>query len=321
MDKIIEKLAGVLSAEDLNEVKASFESAVDERVQAKLDEETKNLAKKADEFCQLKIKEAVEKKTAELEELANKYCEERCAKITEKAQKRVDTQCKKLEEAAEQYIFEYFEEKFKERYGEELDRIEESMISGMDKYLEYTISEKISPKLIQKTAVNETYEPIINAIKTAFEDKYVPLDTTGSSKIREANADKAQLEESLKKQVSENMRLAKMVEDAQKRAVVAEATSGLADAQKARVQKFFESKSYSETKRDINEYISVINERAPLMKTQTRRIVESRTAPKTAKKSSFVEDTTDNLITEKYRPKQQLSATDAFLLKSANYCK
>ena len=59
MDKIIEKLSGVLSTEDLNEIKNAFESAVDEKVQSKLDEETVNLAKKADEFCQKKIEKAV----------------------------------------------------------------------------------------------------------------------------------------------------------------------------------------------------------------------------------------------------------------------
>ena len=36
MDKILEKLAGVLTAEDLQEIKESFESAVEERLQAKL---------------------------------------------------------------------------------------------------------------------------------------------------------------------------------------------------------------------------------------------------------------------------------------------
>ena len=67
MDKIIEKLSGVLSPEDLNEIKNAFESAVDEKVQSKLDEETVNLAKKADEFCQKKIEKAVAEKTAELQ--------------------------------------------------------------------------------------------------------------------------------------------------------------------------------------------------------------------------------------------------------------
>ena len=63
MDKILEKLAGVLTAEDLQEIKESFESAVEERLQAKLEEEKQAIAKKADEFCNQKIKEEVEKKT------------------------------------------------------------------------------------------------------------------------------------------------------------------------------------------------------------------------------------------------------------------
>ena len=39
MDKILEKLAGVLTAEDLQEIKESFESAVEERLKVKLEEE------------------------------------------------------------------------------------------------------------------------------------------------------------------------------------------------------------------------------------------------------------------------------------------
>ena len=146
-----------------------------EKVQSKLDEETVNLAKKADEFCQKKIEKAVAEKTAELEDLANKYCEQRCAKITEKAQKKLDAQQKKLEEAAQLYILERFEEMYKEKLGEDLDNLEESLLTNLDRWLEYTLTEKIDPKLIQKAAVNETYEPIINAIKNAFENQYVAL--------------------------------------------------------------------------------------------------------------------------------------------------
>ena len=239
MDKILEKLAGVLTAEDLQEIKESFESAVEERLQTKLEEEKQAIAKKADEFCNQKIKEEVEKKTVELENLANQYCEERCAKITEKAQEKLDTQCKKLEEAAEQYIYEYFDEKFTEKYGKELEALEEKVITGLDKYLEYNISEKISEKLINKTAMTETYAPIIEGIQHLFEEQYVPMDLTGSKKLREAKAENAELEKSLKKQLAENMRLIDLVEDSTKKATIAEKTYGLDATQKARVQKFF----------------------------------------------------------------------------------
>jgi hypothetical protein len=315
MDKIIEKLSGVLSAEDLNEVKKAFESAVDERVQTKLDEETKNLAKKADEFCQKKIEEAVAKKTAELEDLANKYCEERCAKITEKAQKKLDSQQKKLEEAADQYICEYFDEKYKERFGQDLDDLEESLLTNLDKWLEMTISEKISPKLIQKQAVNETYEPIINAIKSAFEDQYVALDTTGSAKLREAKAEAAELRESLKKQVESGMRLSDKLDAAQKRALIAEKTRGLSSSQVSRVNKMFESKDYAETKEDIDEYVAMLNERAPIMK----RPFAKPLSEKFKSNSLKVEDETQDIITEKFHPKKNLSESQDFLLKAASY--
>ena len=71
MDKILETLSQKFSAEELNEVKKAIEFTVDEKVKAKSEQEAKMIAKKADEFCQKKIKEAVEKKTAEIEEIAN----------------------------------------------------------------------------------------------------------------------------------------------------------------------------------------------------------------------------------------------------------
>ncbi len=316
MDKIIEKLAGVLSAEDLNEVKAAFEAAVTERLQAKLDEETSNLAKKAEEFCQLRIKEAVEKKTAELENLANKYCEERCAKITEKAQARLDAQTKQLEEAAQQYIYMFFEEKYQERCGEDLKELEESLIGTLDNYLEYTISEKISPALIKKTAINETYEPIIKLIQNAFEDKFVPLDTTGTRKIQECKVENAQLRKDLATQCNEVHRLNEMVDKANKRALIAEKTAGMTPNQVARVKNIFESKSYATTKKEIDSYVEVMNERAPIMKRPTQRLQENTTL-KT--KSLNVEDTTEDIITEKFQPKKKMSQTDSFLLQAAHF--
>ena len=156
MDKILEKLAGVLTAEDLQEIKESFESAVEERLKVKLDEETDSLTKKADEFCKQKIKEAVDKKTAELEDLANKYCEERCAKIALKEQEKLNAQCKKLEEAAEQYIYEFFDEKFTEKY--------DSFVENLTAQFNEKAWEKISLKdsvALSKADFFDIYEEIM----------------------------------------------------------------------------------------------------------------------------------------------------------------
>lgn len=314
MDKILEKLAGVLSAEDLNEVKAAFESAVEERLQSKLDEETKHLAEKADEFCQKKIQEAVAAKTKELEELANQYCEERCAKISENAQNKLDMQCKKLEEAAQQYIYEYFDEKFTEKYGEELQAIEEKVIDNLDKYLNYSINEKIDSSLIKKTAVNEMYQPIIEGIQNLFENQYVPMDCTGSKKLREAKAEIASLHESLNKQVADNMRLVEQRDAAKKASIVAEATRGLSERQAARVQKFFESKSLADTRNEIGDYVEVLSEQATAMRDSRSKLFER--AKPVSRSLKMMDETTD-IVPE--RKKSSLTESDAFLLKSAKF--
>ena len=189
MDKILETLSQKFSAEELNEVKKAIEFTVDEKVKAKSEQEAKMIAKKADEFCQKKIKEAVEKKTAEIEEIANKFCEERCDKLSKEADAKVESYKKKLEEASEQYILEYFDEKFTEKYGQELEAIEEKVITGLDKYLEYNINEKIGPEMIQKTALQETCQPIVEEFIHILEDRYVAPNTTGSKRIRELKAE------------------------------------------------------------------------------------------------------------------------------------
>lgn len=321
MDKILETLSQKFSAEELNDIKKVFESAVDEKVRVKMDEEAKVIAKKADEFCQKKIKESVEAKTAQLEEIANKFCEERCAAISKEANEQVESYKKKLEEISEQYIFEYFQEKFTEQYGKELEAIEEKIIRGLDKYLEFNINEKISPNLIQKTALQETYAPIIEGIKRLFEDEYVPMDLSGSKKIRELKAENTQLKASLTKRTDENMRLAELVESTGKKQIISEKISDLTPAQRIKVKKFFKEKSLNETKKDIDAYIEMIQEQTESidsMRYERERLFEGR-KEKPVRKTRFVEDKTNETLTEKFRPtKRELSARERMMLGSAD---
>jgi hypothetical protein len=320
MDKILEILAEKFTAEELNEVKKSIESTVDEKVQAKLDEETKVVAKKAEEFCQTKIKEAVEKKTAEIEEIANKFCEERCDKLSKEADAKVESYKKKLEEASEQYILEYFDEKFTEKYGQELEAIEEKVITGLDKYLEYNINEKIGPEMIQKTALQETCQPIVEEFIHILEDRYVAPNTTGSKRIRELKAENAEVRASLQKQLDENMRLAELVESTGKKSLISEKVADLSADQRLKVRKFFKEKSLNETKKDIDAYIEMIQEQADsinAMRYEREQLFENHEKP--VRKSRYVEDRTNETITEKFKPKRrELSARERMMLGSAN---
>ncbi|MBQ2653518.1 MAG: hypothetical protein IJF83_08175 [Methanobrevibacter sp.] len=320
MDKILETLSQKFSAEELNEVKKAIEFTVDEKVKAKSEQEAKMIAKKADEFCQKKIKEAVEKKTAEIEEIANKFCEERCEKLSKEADAKVESYKKKLEEASEQYILEYFDEKFTEKYGQELEAIEEKVITGLDKYLEYNINEKIGPEMIQKTALQETCQPIVEEFIHILEDRYVAPNTTGSKRIRELKAENAEVRASLQKQLDENMRLAELVESTGKKSLISEKVADLSADQRLKVRKFFKEKSLNETKKDIDAYIEMIQEQADsinAMRYEREQLFESHEKP--VRKSRYVEDRTNETITEKFKPKRrELSARERMMLGSAN---
>lgn len=320
MDKILETLSQKFSAEELNEVKKAIEFTVDEKVKVKSEQEAKMIAKKADEFCQKKIKEAVEKKTAEIEEIANKFCEERCEKLSKEADAKVESYKKKLEEASEQYILEYFDEKFTEKYGQELEAIEEKVITGLDKYLEYNINEKIGPEMIQKTALQETCQPIVEEFIHILEDRYVAPNTTGSKRIRELKAENAEVRASLQKQLDENMRLAELVESTGKKSLISEKVADLSADQRLKVRKFFKEKSLNETKKDIDAYIEMIQEQADsinAMRYEREQLFESHEKP--VRKSRYVEDRTNETITEKFKPKRrELSARERMMLGSAN---
>ena len=320
MDKILETLSQKFSAEELNEVKKAIEFTVDEKVKVKSEQEAKMIAKKADEFCQKKIKEAVEKKTAEIEEIANKFCEERCEKLSKEADAKVESYKKKLEEASEQYILEYFDEKFTEKYGQELEAIEEKVITGLDKYLEYNINEKIGPEMIQKTALQETCQPIVEEFIHILEDRYVAPNTTGSKRIRELKAENAEIRSSLHKQLDENMRLAELVESTGKKSLISEKVADLSADQRLKVRKFFKEKSLNETKKDIDAYIEMIQEQADsinAMRYEREQLFERHEKP--VRKSRYVEDRTNETITEQFKPKRrELSARERMMLGSAN---
>ena len=310
MDKILEKLATLgVQAEDLNDIKKSFDEAVEAKVKINSDKEARVLAEKSADWCKKQIAEAKQKITAETEEMAKLYCQ----KIKEQYEKEAN-------EKVQAFVFNQLEEKFREKYGEELKAIENKVITGIDKYLEFNIKEKIGPKLIQKTAMSEMYAPIIDGVKSLFEEQYIPLDLTGAKKIREMKAENAELQKSLKKQLSENLRLAEVAEVNSKKALIAEKTEGMTPRQKAKVNRLFENKTFSETKKDIDNCIEMLDEEAD----QIRALREDRQrlferAQRAKRQSAFVEDKTEN-INEGYKRPRSLTRNEENLLRSARYC-
>lgn len=312
MDKVLAilKEKAHLSDEDLNTIKETFETAV----KARVDEETKVVNGKADEYCRQKIDSAVALKTQQLETLAEQFCEKKAATIARKADKKIAEQTKKLETLTQQYINEFFEEKFKERYGEELQAIEDRVVEGVDVYFNYAVNEKINPELITKTAINETFAPIVQGIRSLFEEQYVPLNVSGTKKLKEANRKIAELESKLKEQYNENIRISEAAEQSAKKALIAEKTEGFTAEQKEKVNEFFQGKSFSTVKEDIDNYCSIITETAlPIVKTAT--LNEAR--QQALRKTPSIEDATPDFVSEKFKPINE--DVDSFLTKANEY--
>lgn len=303
MEKLLDllKTANVdISEADLNSVKAAFNEAVEARVQ----EQSKLIAEKADTFSEERIQEEVAKRVAEqkaiMEAITTKYCQKKALTIAKKADRKIAEQKKKLTAAAQKYIVEYFDVEFEKKYGEELEQIEENVLNKLDDYLEHVVNEEIDPSIIESIAINETYAPIISGIQSLFQEQYVPLNASGKKKVKELATEKAQLESSLRKQVDLNMELKESNKVLKKAALIAEACIGMSAKEAEQVREYFEPKKLDETKADLPGFVKMLKEKAEDMREQDPMITEKTKQPKAGKSFSVrIEDNTNDFVNEK----------------------
>jgi hypothetical protein len=341
MDKIVEKLKALgLTEEDLNGLQESFNEAVDARVKA----ESNLISERAEEYVAQRVDELVQAKSKKLDEEADQFIKIKTATIAKNASIALNEKTAEVEKACQDYISEYFEKAFAEKYEKELALMEESILAQLDRYLDYAIVEKISPDQIKQAAVNETFAPIIKGIQNLFEEQYVPLNVSGKKKIKEAQAHVAELEETLQKQINENMTLSDRAEKYAKRALIAEKTVGLSTEDAANVKKFFAEKSFATTKQDIDAYCGMLRESArriteareqairesKVPTKEYRSLVAESAAKRQPAKPAFVpksitEDSTPDFVNERIKSHKESRErldenTDAYLTSVARYC-
>lgn len=184
------------------------------------------------------VKLRVEEKTIELEKKAEEFCEQEISN--------------KLESEKEALI---------EEYEKKMEELETNMVEKLDNFLDTVIVEQISEESIRKIALNETYEPIIQGIKTLFEDKYVALDSNGEKLVKEQK----KLVETLKNEnselIKEKMELSELAENGAIKLLISEKTDGLTDTQKQRVHIFCENKSFDDVERQIDSFIEIVEDK------------------------------------------------------------
>lgn len=263
---IFENLKNVISEGEIKQIKESFNDVVSAKVKEKLEEQVQLLKEQYDVKFNEEVKKQVAIKNAEMDELSNKYVSAKVDKIKAAASKMVVEHLHKIEELNEKFIEQELEERYAERFAEDLANMESKFVNLLNEFLDVTITKKISPKLIETVAINETYAATVEAVVEAVANNYAPIDTSGNAKLRECKKEIADLQNSLKKQFNENVKLNKMLEKTAKRSLFAEKTSGLSEGEKAKVQKFFEGKSLSEMEQDIDNYVEMVTEQTQLRK-------------------------------------------------------
>ena len=187
--------------------------------------------------------------------------------VDEAVLEKVEVETKRVELLAEEYVekqvAEGMEAKTQEliaEYDERLDSLESEIVENLDKFLDMEISEKISDDLIKKIAVNETYEPIVEGIKSLFESQFMDLDVEGA-KVLQASEDKlASLEESTSTHIAEKLELADEITDLKRSLLISEKVQDLTVSEKARVAKFTESRTFAELSEGIDEIVKVVTE-------------------------------------------------------------
>ena len=235
-----------------------------------------------------KVALKVEDEVTRLEKLANDYCEKQISE-------QVEVKTKALSE----------------KYESDLEALESNIVEKLDQYLDLEINEKISDKLLQGVAINETYAPIIAGIQNLFENKYVALDSEGSKLLSDMKKQVETLDAKLMQKVNENIELNALCEKAAIKTILAEKTADLTPSQRSKTVMFFEGKDFTNIHKNIDSYVSMISEEVSVPS-------QSRTLTETTEVVSDT-DSTKDLVTESFKKEETISVIDAFLMRGSKF--
>jgi len=236
--KIYESLKDVLDESQLQSFKDEVEMAIQESAEIK----SKELIQASKEEADL----AVEAVTAKADEFVEMKIASETALIEEKAEEYVAL---KITEATAE---------LETDFDNKLESLEETVVSSLDSFLDNEIAERISDSLLDTIAEQQALLPLVNGIKSLFEDKFVALDTEGSSMVKELQAENAKLSESVEQGLQEKIELSQLAESAATKLLVAEKCESLTVSEADRVKTFFEGKDFSEVSTKIDKYVTIV---------------------------------------------------------------
>ena len=207
------------------------------------------------EMVDEKVEILVEEKTTELETLAEEYC------------------AKQIDEGV---VAE--KEKLEAEYETKYVELEDRLVENIDQFLDVQICENISDEALKSVAINETYAPIIEGIKTLFEDKYTALDVEGDGLLKDYKEKLDESEEKVSSLIAEKIELSNLAEASACKLLISEKVKDLTDTDRERVLTFFEGKDFDEIESKIDGFVDMVIEKETI-------VTESKVAKVTSKET------------------------------------
>jgi len=298
------------------ELKEQYENK-EKELKESIDSEKERIKKEQEENERVLIEEA-ENHKKDLEqnviEETKKYKTRVESELAEESTKyRQDVEKMVLEEAKE------FKAKQDAALVEEVKKFREEMIGKVSDYIEAQLSESIPTELMEAAAKLEVYEPLVEAVQSAFASNYIKLDSTSYSLIKEARDEnqalKNEVQDKLKNEIKLKNELKKVREDMK----IESLTEGLTAKQKSRAVKLLEGVDYEDLETKFEAVRDVIIEDSSAKKSETP-VKDSKKVLKESKKKASKEnkkeqktdkkDDEDDLIVQ-HQVKKVLKESDA----------
>jgi hypothetical protein len=161
-----------------------------------------------------------------------------------------------------------------ESYDAKLENLEKKVVSKLDSFLDHVITEQISDATIEKIAINETMQPVVEGIKKVLKEHFIEVDAEGTEVIKEAQNKATEMEKKVSELIEKNMELEGKMEKTATYLLISENTEGMLPSQKNRVVKMFKDKHFDEVQEKIGSFVELIKE------SDEKKVVASKPAVK-----------------------------------------
>ena len=195
------------------------------------------------------MKEDIDALVAEDESLSEEF-KAKAATIFEAAvSAKVREQAEKLEES------------YADSVKEQVEGLYESLVDQIDSYMTYVAEQWVKENEVAVTNVlrTEIAEGFMASLKESFEDHYIEMPEGKTDMFDEMSQRAGELEEQVAEAEATTRKLRKQLVESHRKAIVKEASEGLADTQAAKLSKLLEDVRFESTSK-FKEKVATIKE-------------------------------------------------------------